>query len=382
MFPIVVLLALSGLVVGMLNSFEHFAVPALAPVAWNLVIIAALVGLVPVLPEDDEIYAYAIGILAGTVVQFLLPLPWLRGRGGTLTLPARLARRARAARAQADAAGDDRARADQPQPADQLAVRHARVRPGAGGDRQGVPDLPAAAGAVLDLDRDDPVPDAVALRRPRGARRPAPHDGQRRAPDLPAADPERGADGGAGRADHAARLPARRLRRRGHRPHLDGDGLVVDLAALPGREPAVLAHLLQPPAAVGDHRAGRAQPGRQRRRWPRRCTGRSRSPGSCSARWSGRWRCAWPRAGCCAASSAGSRARARSARGAADAAAAALLGAGRLRRSGTGSTRRWARPARAAVAVLGALAAGVAVYAAAVWALRRARGAADPAAAG
>jgi len=85
MFPIVVLLALSGLVVGMLNSFEHFAVPALAPVAWNLVIIAALVGLVPVFPEDDKIYAYAIGILAGTVVQFLLPLPWLRGRGGGLT---------------------------------------------------------------------------------------------------------------------------------------------------------------------------------------------------------------------------------------------------------------------------------------------------------
>src|SRR3712207_4930981 len=86
MFPIVVLLALTGLVVGMLNSFEHFAAPALAPVAWNLVIIAALVGLVPVLPEDDEIYAYAIGILAGTIVQFLLPLPWLRGRGGRLTV--------------------------------------------------------------------------------------------------------------------------------------------------------------------------------------------------------------------------------------------------------------------------------------------------------
>src|SRR5215207_3733655 len=86
MFPIVVLLALSGVVVGMLNSFDHFSVPALAPVAWNLVIIAALVGLVPLLPEDDEIYAYAIGILAGTVVQFLLPLPWLRGRGGRLTL--------------------------------------------------------------------------------------------------------------------------------------------------------------------------------------------------------------------------------------------------------------------------------------------------------
>ena len=85
MFPIVVLLALSGLVVGMLNSFDEFAIPALAPVAWNLVIIAALVGLVPVLPEDDEIYAYAIGILQGTIVQILLPLPLLRGRGGTLT---------------------------------------------------------------------------------------------------------------------------------------------------------------------------------------------------------------------------------------------------------------------------------------------------------
>jgi putative peptidoglycan lipid II flippase len=82
MFPIVLMLALSGVVVGMLNSFEHFSVPALAPVAWNLVIIGALVGLVPVLPDDKQIYAYAIGVLAGTVVQFLLPLPWLRGRGG------------------------------------------------------------------------------------------------------------------------------------------------------------------------------------------------------------------------------------------------------------------------------------------------------------
>ena len=80
MFPIVLLLALSGVTVGMLNSFEHFSVPAIAPVAWNLVIIGALVGLTPVLGED--IYAYAYGVLGGTLVQFLLPLPWLRGRGG------------------------------------------------------------------------------------------------------------------------------------------------------------------------------------------------------------------------------------------------------------------------------------------------------------
>ncbi len=86
MFPIVVLLALSGVTVGMLNSFGHFSVPALAPIAWNAVIIAAIAGLQPVLSEQDEIYSYAIGVLVGTVVQFLLPLPWLRGRGGHLSL--------------------------------------------------------------------------------------------------------------------------------------------------------------------------------------------------------------------------------------------------------------------------------------------------------
>jgi putative peptidoglycan lipid II flippase len=82
MFPIVLMLALSGVIVGMLNSFEHFSVPALAPTAWNLVIIGALVGLTPLFDGADRVYAYAIGVLIGTAVQFLLPLPWLRGRGG------------------------------------------------------------------------------------------------------------------------------------------------------------------------------------------------------------------------------------------------------------------------------------------------------------
>jgi putative peptidoglycan lipid II flippase len=86
MFPIVLMLALSGVIVGMLNSFEHFSVPALAPVAWNLVIIAALVGLTPLFEGQDRVYAYAIGVLVGTVVQFLLPIPWLRGRGGRFSI--------------------------------------------------------------------------------------------------------------------------------------------------------------------------------------------------------------------------------------------------------------------------------------------------------
>jgi putative peptidoglycan lipid II flippase len=86
MFPIVLLLALSGLIVGMLNSFEHFSVPALAPAAWNVVIIVALVALTPMFEGMDRVYAYAIGVVAGTVVQFLLPIPWLRGRGGRFSI--------------------------------------------------------------------------------------------------------------------------------------------------------------------------------------------------------------------------------------------------------------------------------------------------------
>jgi putative peptidoglycan lipid II flippase len=81
LFPIVLLLGLSGLVVGVLNSFDQFAVPALAPLAWNLAIIATLVVLVPQFDGDDRIYAYAIGVLIGTFVQLLLPLPWLRRTG-------------------------------------------------------------------------------------------------------------------------------------------------------------------------------------------------------------------------------------------------------------------------------------------------------------
>ncbi|HEV3408588.1 MAG TPA: murein biosynthesis integral membrane protein MurJ [Gaiellaceae bacterium] len=85
LFPIVVLLGLSGIVVGILNTYEEFAIPALTPVLWNLAIIAALVFGVPrVEGEEASLYVYAAGVLAGTVVQLLFPLPWLRGRDGRL----------------------------------------------------------------------------------------------------------------------------------------------------------------------------------------------------------------------------------------------------------------------------------------------------------
>jgi len=47
LFPIVTLLGISGVIVVILNSYEQFTVPALAPVAWNIAIIAGLVIGVP-----------------------------------------------------------------------------------------------------------------------------------------------------------------------------------------------------------------------------------------------------------------------------------------------------------------------------------------------
>ncbi|HYM63407.1 MAG TPA: murein biosynthesis integral membrane protein MurJ, partial [Gaiellaceae bacterium] len=85
LFPIVVLLGLSGVVVGIMNSYEQFTVPALTPVLWNLAIIAALVVGVPRADSDSAaLYVYAGGVVAGTVIQLLIPIPWLRGLDGRL----------------------------------------------------------------------------------------------------------------------------------------------------------------------------------------------------------------------------------------------------------------------------------------------------------
>lgn len=85
LFPVVALLGLSGIVVGILNSYEHFSVPALTPVFWNLAIIAGLVIGVPMTSSTTtQLYIYAGAILAGTVIQFFLPVPWLYGLEGRL----------------------------------------------------------------------------------------------------------------------------------------------------------------------------------------------------------------------------------------------------------------------------------------------------------
>jgi putative peptidoglycan lipid II flippase len=77
LFPIVVLLGVNGLVVGILNAYEHFSIPAIAPLVWNIVIIVVLVIARPFFHGPDQLYAYALGVLLGTIVQLAIALPML-----------------------------------------------------------------------------------------------------------------------------------------------------------------------------------------------------------------------------------------------------------------------------------------------------------------
>ncbi len=78
LFPVVLLLGLTGLLTGILQSYDEFTIPAISPAVWNLVIIVLLVALAPHFHGEDKIYAYAIGILAATGVQLGLALGALR----------------------------------------------------------------------------------------------------------------------------------------------------------------------------------------------------------------------------------------------------------------------------------------------------------------
>jgi putative peptidoglycan lipid II flippase len=81
MFPIVLILGLNGLTVGILQAYDHFTIPALSPLIWNVVIMIFLIFSRPLFDGDAQMYAYALGILVATVVQFLMALPVLRTVG-------------------------------------------------------------------------------------------------------------------------------------------------------------------------------------------------------------------------------------------------------------------------------------------------------------
>src|SRR5919198_3115414 len=81
LFPVVVILGLNGLVVGILNAYDHFAIPAISPLVWNFVILAFLVASHHLLSGDEQLYGYAVGVLAGNAVQFAMAVPQLSRLG-------------------------------------------------------------------------------------------------------------------------------------------------------------------------------------------------------------------------------------------------------------------------------------------------------------
>jgi putative peptidoglycan lipid II flippase len=84
LFPVLILLGISGLVQAILNSFDEFVLPAIAPVFWNIVIIGFLLYAFTEPDLNQRAVILAVGTLVGTVVQMVIPLPALRGKGGRL----------------------------------------------------------------------------------------------------------------------------------------------------------------------------------------------------------------------------------------------------------------------------------------------------------
>ena len=83
LFPMTAVLVISAWALGILNSHRRFFVSYVAPVAWNLALITAMVGAGSYLGWDrlgrdaDLAVALAWGALAGGILQLLVQTPWL-----------------------------------------------------------------------------------------------------------------------------------------------------------------------------------------------------------------------------------------------------------------------------------------------------------------
>jgi putative peptidoglycan lipid II flippase len=72
-----IFIGMGAVVTGLLNSYGRFTVPAIAPLVYNLAIIAAAVVLAPILGVEG----LAIGVVAGSILHLAIQLPQLRKVG-------------------------------------------------------------------------------------------------------------------------------------------------------------------------------------------------------------------------------------------------------------------------------------------------------------
>src|SRR6188768_1173162 len=83
MFPYIALISLVSLSAGVLNTWKRFAVPAATPVLLNLAMIGGIWALGPLCERWGwpKIYALAIGVMAGGVLQLAVQIPALHRAG-------------------------------------------------------------------------------------------------------------------------------------------------------------------------------------------------------------------------------------------------------------------------------------------------------------
>jgi putative peptidoglycan lipid II flippase len=68
-----IVFGVSGIVMGILNSYQHFVLPALAPVLYNASIILGAVFLAPTI----GVYGLVAGVVVGAILHLAIQVPWL-----------------------------------------------------------------------------------------------------------------------------------------------------------------------------------------------------------------------------------------------------------------------------------------------------------------
>jgi len=68
-----IVFGVSGIVMGILNSYQHFVLPALAPVFYNAAIIAGAWFLAPTM----GVYGLVVGVILGAFLHLAVQLPWV-----------------------------------------------------------------------------------------------------------------------------------------------------------------------------------------------------------------------------------------------------------------------------------------------------------------